>query len=149
MKQSIQTLATAALATFRNAYIEAIVFTEEDQIKESYEEEFGDKESDEPGFTTELDVSAEHFHADTVAKIATDCEDFLRKAVNAGLLDPCDEHEMSQAGHDFWLTRNGHGVGFWESGRGWKKKQGKELTDLSKTYPETNLYRGDDGQFYF
>ena len=23
------------------------------------------------------------------------------------------------AGHDFWLTRNGHGTGFWDAGR-WK-----------------------------
>jgi hypothetical protein len=25
-----------------------------------------------------------------------------------------DESELARAGHDFWLTRNGHGAGFWD-----------------------------------
>jgi hypothetical protein len=36
----------------------------------------------------------------------------------------------SVAGHDFQLTRNGHGAGFWDGG--WK--HGDELTALAKTF---------------
>lgn len=48
----------------------------------------------------------------------------------------------SRAGHDFYLTRNGHGTGFWDRGFG---KVGKRLTAVCKTFREQELCRGDDG----
>lgn len=50
------------------------------------------------------------------------------------------------AGHDFWLTRNGHGAGFWDGD--WGEKIGKQLTDACREYPEVCLYVGDDGKIY-
>jgi hypothetical protein len=50
---------------------------------------------------------------------------------------------ISEAGHDFWLTRNGHGAGFWDGG--WEAEAGAKLTEASKAYREFNLYVGDDG----
>ncbi len=41
-----------------------------------------------------------------------------------------------QAGHDFWLTRNGHGAGFWDG----DYEKGDELTSASKPYGEEGLY---------
>lgn len=38
----------------------------------------------------------------------------------------------SDAGHDFWLTSQGHGSGFWDGD--WPK-YGEMLTKLSKCYP--------------
>jgi hypothetical protein len=54
-----------------------------------------------------------------------------------------------QAGHDFWLTRNGHGAGFWDrhsKGRG--RTIGKVLTDASHVAGERDLYIGDDGKVW-
>jgi hypothetical protein len=45
-----------------------------------------------------------------------------------------------QAGHDFYLTRNGHGAGFWDRGLG---VLGDILTAGSKPYGETNEYAQD------
>lgn len=42
----------------------------------------------------------------------------------------------TQAGHDFWLTQNGHGAGFWDGD--WPT-YGEQLTKLAKCYPEINL----------
>lgn len=50
------------------------------------------------------------------------------------------------AGHDFWLTRNGHGAGFWDRGL---EDIGDRLTELSKTFGELDPYIGDDGKIYF
>lgn len=36
-----------------------------------------------------------------------------------------------KAGHDFWLTRSGHGAGFWDRGLG---ELGERLTKASKAY---------------
>lgn len=42
-----------------------------------------------------------------------------------------------QVGHDFWLTRNGHGAGFWDRGIG---QVGKELTEACRPYGAVELY---------
>jgi hypothetical protein len=51
------------------------------------------------------------------------------------------------AGHNFWLTRNGHGTGFWDedldSDAG-GKKLGDALTALCKKFGEVWTYVGDD-----
>lgn len=48
------------------------------------------------------------------------------------------------AAHDFILTRNGHGAGFWDRGI----THGDELTKACKPYGCVNLYVGDDGKLY-
>lgn len=56
------------------------------------------------------------------------------------------DFEPSQVGHDFWLTRNGHGSGFWDGD--WPKGLGAELTLLAKTFGAHDLYIGDNGKLY-
>jgi len=70
-----------------------------------------------------------------------DCDLFREYA--GELLDEHDDD--TQAAHDFWLTRNGHGAGFWDGD--WPEG-GDRLTALSKVFGETTLYIGDDGQVY-
>lgn len=54
-------------------------------------------------------------------------------------------------GHDFALTRNGHGVGFWDrDSEGLPKFLGDALTRVcQKNFHEYNLYLGDDRKVYF
>lgn len=49
-----------------------------------------------------------------------------------------------QAGHDFWLSRNGHGTGFFD--REWQTAD--QLQDLAKACGEVWLCVGDDGQIH-
>lgn len=55
-----------------------------------------------------------------------------------------DFDRYEHAGHDFWLTQNGHGAGFWDGD--WPT-YGDTLTKLAKCYPETHLFilSDDDG----
>jgi len=62
-----------------------------------------------------------------------DCVEFM--AQGRLLLQDLD---IAQCGHDFWLTRNGHGVGFWD--RGYKDYISKGLTELSKSFGEFNIF---------
>lgn len=64
---------------------------------------------------------------------------------NRALLDASGLTD-SQIGHDFWLTRNHHGAGFWDRGI---DEIGERLTEAAQIYPEVNLYIGDDGNLYF
>ena len=51
-----------------------------------------------------------------------------------------DPHTM--LAHDFALTRNHHGAGFWDGD--WAEPWGKILTDLAHQWPEAELYLSDD-----
>lgn len=68
-----------------------------------------------------------------------DCKRFLEKIDHASLR--FEEMNPEQIGHDFWLTRNGHGAGFWDRGLG---GLGEVLTRISESFGEVDLYLGDD-----
>ncbi len=53
--------------------------------------------------------------------------------------------DAGQAGHDFLLTRDHHGAGFWDRGLG---DSGDRLTSASHPYGDSGLYVGDDGQIH-
>ena len=76
-----------------------------------------------------------------LAEIVQDCADF--QEVHADLLDQAGDD--SQNGHDFCLTRNGHGTGFWDRGYG---AVGDELSDACKPYGTLDAYLGDDERIY-
>jgi len=81
----------------------------------------------------------EHIEAcnrDELREMLTDCIHFMEEARN--LMKGLD---LSQCGHDFWLTRNGHGAGFWD--RGYKEPIAKKLTELCKKAGEYYVF-GDD-----
>lgn len=47
------------------------------------------------------------------AKALNDCAAFYR-AITQNVRGFLPELDWSRVGHDFWLTRNGHGAGFWD-----------------------------------
>ena len=83
---------------------------------------------------------------ETVKKMRADCERFL--ATNGELIDrfvALTGRDLEHVGHDFWLTRNGHGVGFWDRDAG---ELGDRLSAACTTFGEVWLYVGDDGRIY-
>lgn len=76
---------------------------------------------------------------ETLRRMTTDCQEFQDKHYDKFGEDP------EYAGHDFWLTRNGHGAGFWDGD--WPE-HGEALTAACKGYGECYLYVGDDKQIY-
>jgi hypothetical protein len=63
----------------------------------------------------------------------------------ARMLHPdCDGDAWNAAAHDFMLTRNGHGTGFWDSGR-WLAPWGDKLTRLAHSFGEIHAYLSSDG----
>jgi hypothetical protein len=90
---------------------------------------------------TEIPLDATHgpnsLTRELKMKMAADCEKFLAEAAPY-----IGESEAEQAGHDFWLTRNGHGAGFWDGD--WDTR-GDALTEICKKFDEVDLIVGDDG----
>lgn len=74
-------------------------------------------------------------------KSIEDCINFYNE--NADDIATGDDE---RAGHDFWLTREGHGAGFWDGD--WDDEIGSRLTDAAHQYGEVYIYVGDDGKIY-
>jgi hypothetical protein len=55
--------------------------------------------------------------------------------------------DEEQAAHDFWLTRHGHGAGFWDRDFGDEKAR-KRLTDAAQKFREITVVEGGDGKLY-
>lgn len=70
-----------------------------------------------------------------------DCESFLELA--ASLIEQLpDSYTAEQFGHDFLLTRNGHGAGFWDRGLG---DTGREFTQHANSYGDIHAFIDDAG----
>ena len=83
---------------------------------------------------------------EALTRMAIECEDFQQLAEPV-LAEAYQQpgYGPAQAGHDFWLTRNRHGAGFWDRGLG---ETGEKLTQMAKWAGPVDLYVGDDGKVY-
>lgn len=101
---------------FTHGYIDAIEFTES--------EEWG---ADTDGFS---DAALRQIYADCEAFLAKHSEDLEGREYDAGVC--------------FWLSRNHHGSGFWDSDFAAKDA----LDETSKKFRECNTYVGDSNEIH-
>jgi hypothetical protein len=52
--------------------------------------------------------------------------------------------DLTGVGHDFILTRNGHGAGFWDRGLG---ERGELLSSFAHSFGDINAFVSDSGDF--
>lgn len=98
-------------------------------------------DNDRPLDSVEADMAPE-----TVKAMEEDC----RKFIEANLADLESAGAMpEQWGHDLWLTRNGHGAGFWDREDDMYTEEARDrLTEAAEKMGERNLYVGDDNLIY-
>lgn len=96
--------------------------------------------TDEHGEPLDAVYTVDDIAPEAQAKALEDCTDFIEAHARqlSGL-------SAEQIGHDFWLTRNHHGAGFWDRGLG---ALGQALTIAAHVYGGCDAYVGDDGQIY-
>jgi hypothetical protein len=75
---------------------------------------------------------------ETIQKSKKDINLFIRKTEK--LLDSSNLDEEA-IGHNFWLTRNRHGAGFWDLGLG---KLGDDISKIAESFGEVNMYVSND-----
>jgi hypothetical protein len=102
-----------------------------------------DNADEQGGEPLDANYDFDDFAPEALAQIESDCAAFLSDPRTLAL---CEKHGMAQSGHDFWLTRNHHGAGFWD--RGYPKDEGDYLTERAHVYSEQDAYVGDDGSIY-
>lgn len=111
-----------------------------------------------------IEIEGEAYNADELNEeskevIKRQCLKFIEE--NSQLLAeyvtyivPNEWNAWERAGHDFALTRNGHGVGYWD--RDYKDSTlnkdvdyiGKELTEACRQWGEMNVYIGNDDKLH-
>jgi hypothetical protein len=121
-------MTTTKLDTFTQAYVECALWSSTDNADES------------GGEPLDRNYSVRDVHPDTLAQMVADCEAFQREHWDRIASD------LERAGHDFWLTRNQHGAGFWDGD--WLETDSKVLTDAAHVYGSVDLYIGDDGMIH-
>jgi len=113
-----------SLDAFTRQYLETALWSSTDDQEEPLDANYGPEDIDPA----------------TLRTMAADCARFQRENAD----DIASANDDERAGHDFWLTRNGHGAGFWDGD--WPEPQATRLTDASKAFGEFDLYVSvDDG----
>jgi len=113
MSYTIET--TAKEKAFIAAYIEAIYFTDT-----------GDMDQPETG--AELDP-------DFLRESIIDC-----LAMFSRIVCYLSDDNIEQAGHDFWLTRNHHGVGYWDRPEVYGDTYADMFTTIAKGMNSADAY---------
>lgn len=132
------------LDAFTQGYIEALFFTETAPGVST--EEWQATEDHDEGSIPD-DVAFADLAPASLATIIEDCRAFQEanaEALEAAYSSEAVAYDEAHAGHDYWLTRNGHGAGFWDRGLG---AIGDTLSAAAR-YSEVYVCLGDDGRVY-
>jgi len=120
------------METFTNAYIEAALWAEMDNANE------------QGGEPLDANYSPDDIAPETLERMKADCAKFLGDAKIVAAINSAGD--MSHAGHDFWLTRRGHGAGFWDGD--WQQPEADILDSRASGFGDFELYVGDDEKIY-
>lgn len=126
---------------FTISYITCMLWAETDDNEEPFDRNY-----------TQKDIAPE-----AIEIIKKDCARFQEEnAADLQLLQqlkvnnqwdvPAGCTVLEYAGHDFWLTRNGHGANFLDGD--YPEEIAERLYDSAKKHGEVNIYLADDGLIY-
>lgn len=129
---------------FFRAYVEAALWSSpangaSDEMVENIDQFDWVKEAD-----SQIDVLDD----DLAKEMREDCRKFIYDnrgdlALASRLYPRTEWPWTAQAGHDFWLTRNRHGVGFWDRGLG---EVGDRLTKAAHAFGEIDLWADEEAR---
>lgn len=116
-----------SFSIFFDAYIECALWSSMDESDES------------GGEPLDSNYGPDDFDDASLAALEREAREFYEAHEETLGEDP------AHAGHDFWLSRNGHGAGYWDGDWG---DDGDRLHAATKPYGGVDLYVGDDGRIH-
>lgn len=112
---------------FISAYIECLLWAE----------------TDAHGEPLDAHYNIYSLSAESHSRIMRDCHCFLLVASTSGIdLSGLE----AQTGHDFWLTRNSHGSGFWDRPEIYGEENARILSIMSHCFGNCDPYISDTDQ---
>lgn len=115
------------LDSIENGYIEAALWTDAESVE--------GKNVDDVDFQSHLQANQE------IYKFIHENKDAVKEALKV--------YPAANIGHDLWLTRNGHGAGFWDREELKANGLGDKLTEGAKKFREVSPVIADDGKVIF
>jgi hypothetical protein len=97
-----------------------------------------DESNERGGEPMDRHYNVTHFTAKTRAAMKRDCQKFVAENWDTLQWARAKGLEAGSAGHNFWLSRNGHGANFLD--RDELGDLAEQLMDASKKFHEVNLY---------
>ena len=125
MYNAQESFTSRSFTTFYDAFIDCALWSSTDEHGEPLEDTYD---------ATDIDLVCRD-------RLKLECQEFY----DANYDDLSVHGSWEQGGRDFWLTRNGHGSGFWSRDTGYI---GECLTAAAKVYSSVDFYVGDDGKIY-
>lgn len=142
------------------SYLETILWAEMCMLPVPEEELLADGcmdvDNDHPlHAVSEKDSLDDHFGIDdftveSLEKAKEEVGNFFDQADNKGLTDRAYRFaDDCRITHDFWLTRKGHGAGFWDGDyKDDTDDVGDALSTLSRKFSECTVIVGEDGRLH-
>ena len=142
-------------------YIDCALWTEEERLRDEYvggDDMFNGEEDDEDEIERLSRLSAnlnsknfdsfthEDMEDNSVIKVYDDVKKFIEMAGGA-IRVAVDEYGAEQVGHDLWLSRNGHGAGFFD--RGYDDEVEEKLMSSARKLGSVDLYINDNMRLSF
>lgn len=125
----------AETAEFIEAYVEAMFWLMDEQY-----------EQPDPPLIDHLDEQVrEEISSECKAFIEANLIDLRASETRGDYAARAEWSPQARAGHDFYLTRNGHGAGFWDRGL---KTIGERLSEAAKPYGDQSIWPADDGSYF-
>lgn len=124
------------------ALVQTILFTESDIYGEPLDDNYSIADFDEESLK-KLYAEYQQFIAIVEEKITEKIGD------NWECIDDFYDFQqpaLNQTEHDYVLTRNRHGAGFWDGD--WSSEVSQILTDAAQSQPEFTALIDDDGKIY-
>jgi hypothetical protein len=119
------------LEDFISAYIECALWSSTDNTDE------------QGGAPLEDNYDESDFSDEALKSIREDCTAFYNEHIDKFYKG--EEIDIERAGHDFWLSRCGHGSGFFDGDYNGNERL---LQDAARIYGNVDIYIGDDGKLY-
>ncbi|MEN6367746.1 MAG: hypothetical protein ABFC88_13120 [Thermoguttaceae bacterium] len=133
-----KTLTTTDLDEFTRNYLICCLWAENDESDES------------GGEPLDSNYHLWDFAPEALTQAAEDCLRFQEEnAADLAQYNHPQFNAREMGGHDFFLTRNHHGCGFWDRHDCLPEDAGERLTDAAEKFGECDPYVGDDGLIYF
>jgi hypothetical protein len=122
------------LDEFTRGYIECALWSSMDESTPS------------GGYPLDDNYDIDDIAPETLSAMIDDCREFQRDfAQTLATAYTMRGYTSGSAGHDFWLTRNRHGAGFWDRGL---DRAGEMLSCFARQRGGIDLYVGDDKRVY-
>jgi len=151
-----------------SGYIEAALWTEEERLMDDYNSTSELNQDDDYDYFDEENETAEEIkflrimkdkyekkniesfsrediEPNSLIKAYQDIKEFIRLAGDEAVNEAIQENGYEKLGMDIWLTRNGHGAGFFDH----SYENEKQLMDAAHALKEVDLYLNDNMKLSF